>query len=271
MWSIEQSVLHFHFKVFIGNSNDMSKFKKFFGITTDSKSEAKKAMAKESVAIGKLNLSEIITVDFPDDQYKKEETQKKQIVIHHTVSGQGVDGDISWWRQTTDRVGTAIIVGWDGKIYQCFSSKYWAHHLGTHAANNTELNMASIGIEIDAWGGLVRTNRLWYPAKWDETLKQNVANTAVRPITNVQVYEQPFKGFYGFEKYTDAQIEAVRKLLVFWSEKYSIPLGYNQDMWALSTKALSGQAGVWTHVSFREDKSDCHPQPELIQMLKSLA
>jgi hypothetical protein len=23
-------------------------------------------------------------------------------------------------------------------------------------------------------------------------------------------------------------------------------------------------------VSFREDKSDCHPQPELVQMLKSL-
>jgi hypothetical protein len=63
----------------------------------------------------------------------------------------------------------------------------------------------------------------------------------------------------------------VRKLLIFWNERYGIPLDYNQDMWALSSKALSGQDGVWTHVSFREDKSDCHPQPELIEMLKSLA
>jgi len=248
----------------------MSKIKKFFGISTDSKSEADKQKMKEGVAISKLDLNEIISVTLPDDQYMKEETEKKQIVLHHTVSGQGVDGDITWWRETTDRIGTAIIVGWDGKIYQCFASKYWAHHLGTHAANNKALNMASIGIEIDAWGGLMRTNRLWYPAKWDATLKQNVPNTNVRPIQNVQVYEQGFKGFYGFEKYTDAQIEAVRKLLNFWNEKYGIPLDYNEDMWAISTKALSGQAGVWTHVSFREDKSDCHPQPELIQMLKSL-
>jgi hypothetical protein len=130
--------------------------------------------------------------------------------------------------------------------------------------------MASIGIEIDAWGGLMRSNRQWYPAKWDATLKQNVPNTAVRPIQNVQVYEQGFKGFFGFEKYTAAQIEAVRQLLVFWNERYGIPLDYNEDMWALSNKALSGTPGIWTHVSFREDKSDCHPQPELIQMLKSL-
>jgi N-acetyl-anhydromuramyl-L-alanine amidase AmpD len=249
----------------------MSKLRKFFGISTDTKSQADKEKAKESVAISKLDLNTIISVDFPEDQYFKEQTDKKQIVLHHTVSGQGVDGDISWWRQTADRVGTAIIVGWDGKIYQCFSTKYWAHHLGTHAANNKALNMASIGIEIDAWGGLIRTNRLWYPAKWDDVLKQNVANTAVRPIQNVQTYEHPFKGFYGFEKYTDAQIEAVRKLLIFWNEKYGIPLDYNEDMWALSSVALGGKAGVWTHVSFREDKSDCHPQPELIQMLKSLA
>jgi len=248
----------------------MSKFKKFFGINTDSTSEADKQKKKEGIAISKLDLNEIISVTLPDNQYMKEETEKKQIVLHHTVSGQGVDGDITWWRETADRIGTELIVGWDGKIYQCFASKYWAHHIGSKAANNKALNMASIGIEIDAWGGLMRTNRLWYPAKWDATLKQNVPNTNVRPIQNVQVYPDGFKGFYGFEKYTAAQIEAVRKLLIFWNEKYGIPLDYNEDMWKISNKALAGEAGVWTHVSFREDKSDCHPQPELIQMLKSL-
>ena len=130
--------------------------------------------------------------------------------------------------------------------------------------------MASIGIEIDAWGGLMRYNRQWYPAKWDEKLKQNVPNLGVRPIQNVQVYEQGYKGFFGFEKYTAEQIEAVRQLLVFWNEKFGIPLDYNDDMWAVSSKAMSGTPGIWTHVSFRDDKSDCHPQPELIQMLKSL-
>ena len=248
----------------------MKKVKKMFFGTMDSDKQAEKEKVVESKILAKLNLSEIISVDFPDNQYIKEQTDKKQIVIHHTVSGQGVNGDIAWWRQTADRVGTAIIIGWDGKIYQCFSSKYWAYHLGLKTANNKKLNQETIGIEIDAWGGLIRTNRKWYPAKWDENLEQFVADTRVAPIQNVQVYEQGFKGFYGFEKYTDAQIEAVRQLLVFWSEKYGIPLDYNEDMWNISTKALSGQTGVWTHVSFRKDKSDCHPQPELIEMLKSL-
>jgi len=239
-------------------------------IFTTSVSSATKEMVKEQKVLKKLNLQEIITVDFPEDQYIREATDKKQIVIHHTVSGQGVNGDIAWWRSTADRVGTAIIVGWDGKIYQCFGSKYWAYHLGLKTANNKALNMGSIGIEIDAWGGLVRTNRQWYPAKWDKDLKKFVADTRVAPIQNVQVYEQGFRGFYSFEKYTDAQIEAVRQLLVFWSERYKIPLEYKEDMWNISNKALAGESGVWTHVSFRTDKSDCHPQPELIKMLKSL-
>lgn len=231
---------------------------------------ALKEMVKEQKVLKKLNLNEIITVDFPTDQYIRENQDKNQIVLHHTVSGQGVDGDIAWWRKTVDRVGTAIIVGWDGKIYQCFSSKYWAYHLGLKTKNNKSLNQESIGIEIDAWGGLIRTNRQWFPAKWDKELKKYVANTRVAPIKNVQVYEEGFRGFNGFEKYTDAQIEAVRELLVFWNGKYKIPLEYNEDMWGVSKKALAGKSGVWTHASYRKDKSDCHPQPELIEMLKSL-
>ena len=240
------------------------------GLIDDSASFVQAEKDKENQKLAKLNLSDIIQVDFPDDQYYKKQTAKKQIVLHHTVSGQGVNGDIAWWRSTADHIGTAILVDYKGGIYQCFSSKYWGHHLGIKASNNVALNKASIGIEIDAWGGLVRSNRLWYPAKWDKSLKRHVANTNVTPIKNVQVYPNAFRGFYGFEKYTDEQIEAVRQLLVFWGENYKIPLDYNEDMWDLSSKALAGDDGVWTHVSFRADKSDCHPQPELIEMLKSL-
>lgn len=245
----------------------MINFRKMLFGAIDSPKRVINEKIKERESLKKLNLNEIILVDFPDNQFIKEQTNKKQIVIHHTVSGQGVEGDIAWWRQTSQRIATAIIIGWDGKIYQCFSSKYWAYHLG---AGNKNLDMSSIGVEIDAWGGLVRHNRLWYPAKWDAKLKRNVANTAVKPITNVQTYEQGYRGFYGFEKYTDAQIEAVRQLLVFWNERYKIPLDYNEDMFEVSQEALSGKSGIWSHTSFRNDKSDIHPQPELIEMLKSL-
>ena len=76
--------------------------------------------------------------------------------------------------------------------------------------------------------------------------------------------------FYGFEKYTKSQIKTLAQLLIFWSKRYNIPLDYNEDMWGISNKALGGEPGVWAHVSYRKDKSDCHPQPELVEMLKSL-
>jgi N-acetylmuramoyl-L-alanine amidase len=218
-----------------------------------------------------LNLNELIQVDFPEDQYFKEETNKNQIVLHHTVSGGDALGDINYWKSNPDKVATAIVADRSGKIYQCYSTKYWAYHLGLKTSSNVPLNKGSIGIEIDSWGGLVKhTDGNWYPAVWDTTLKKYTPNLKVKAIENVVEFTQGFRGFYGFEKYTDAQIESVRKLLVFWNEKYKIPLKYNSDMWDISQKALNGESGVWTHVSYRSDKSDCYPDERLIAMLKSL-
>ena len=218
----------------------------------------------------KLRYEEIIQVDFPENRYFKEQTDKRQIVLHHTVSGRGVAGDINWWKQNPQRIATAVIIEWNGDIYQLFSSRYWAHHLGVRAANNRALNEASIGIEIDAWGGLIKYNRKWYPARWDENKRKHVADTRIAPIKDVVTYPDGYRGFYGYEKYTDEQIESVRKLLVYWGKHYNIPLKYNDDMWEISQKALRGDAGVWSHTSFRQDKSDVHPQKELVDMLKSL-
>ena len=245
-----------------------TKPKKRSGI--DTKTVAKKIFNEEKRDLRKLNLKEIIQVDFPNDQYIRTQTEKKQIVLHHTVSGQGVKGDLAWWRMTADRVATAIIVGWDGKLYQCFSSKYWGYHLGLKTANNKKLNQETIGIEIDSWGGLVFHKGHWYPAKWDKVLKKHTPNTKILPIKSVVTYPEKFRGFAAFERYTDAQIEAVRQLLVFWGERFDISLDYKEDMWDISDNALKGDNGIWAHVSYRSDKSDVHPDPKLINMLKSL-
>jgi len=47
---------------------------------------------------------------------------------------------------------------------------------------------------------------------------------------------------------------------------------YNKTtkQWSPVTQAYALKPGVWTHVSYRSDKSDCHPDPNLIQMLKTL-
>ena len=50
----------------------------------------------------------------------------------------------------------------------------------------------------------------------------------------------------------------------------NIPLKYNPDIWDVTTRALKGESGVYTHNSVRYDKVDVSPQPKLIEMLQSL-
>lgn len=217
-------------------------------------------------------------------QYYQTETKKEQLVLHHTVSGNGVTGDINWWITDPSKVGTTFIVDNMGVVYQMFSSKFWIHHLGIKdevfkkynitSSNNTMLNAASIGIEIDSWGGLCKneSTKTYHPAKWDDGSKKYIPNLSIKPIApeNVVHYENGYRGFKYFEKYTDKQIEKVGGLLKLMCDKYNIPTTYNSDMFDVSVNALSGKPGIWGHSSYRADKSDVHPQPELIEMLKSL-
>ncbi|MCC6683662.1 MAG: N-acetylmuramoyl-L-alanine amidase [Bacteroidia bacterium] len=207
-----------------------------------------------------LNLKNIIQFPFSESEYYKEEAGKKQIVIHHTVSGPKAENIFIGWQQTPERVATALVIGGDGKIVQGYSSKYWAHHLGLKTAINTALNKNSVGIELCNWGGLT----------FDGTKYRNAYGNVVSANSIVQ-YKKAFRGFKYFQQYTPLQIESLRQLLVFLCDKYAIPKTYNADMWDISANALAGKSGIYTHVSYRADKSDCHPQPELIAMLKTLA
>jgi len=226
-------------------------------------------------------LDKIISVDFPSTQYYRVAHPKKQIVLHHTVSGGSTRGDIDWWLQTASRIATCIIIDRNGIPFQCFSSKYWAHHLGvkvrvfndkgipSSVSNNLLLNQQSIAIEIDSWGGLVSKNNKWYNAVWNRTFKRFDPGTS--EVKNVQYYPNRFRGFKAFEKYTDEQIKTVEELLKFWKNRYTtINYQYKDDIWDVNLDALKGVPGIYTHVSYRSDKSDCHPQTELIEMLKAL-
>lgn len=214
-----------------------------------------------------LDFSKIDKVDFPRTQYYEKEHEKKQIYLHHTVSGKGVKNDFKYWANSKARVATCVIISHDGVIHQAFPSKCWAHHLGIKSKVfadlklpniNTTLNQSSIGIEIDSYGGLKKDGDVW-------------KNEYGGVVDNIVEYPEGFRGYYAYEKYTDEQIESVRELLVYWGNFYNIDISYKGDiMWDLSLDALQGEPGVWGHISVRPDKSDVHPQKELIDMLKNL-
>lgn len=227
----------------------------------------------------------VIHHDFPIDQYYKEETQNKQICLHHLASGgdiNTVQSDIDWWKSNKERVATCILISRDGTINTLFDSKYWAHHLGIkieafdkegikrvykkrsngkkYVANNEILNQGTIGLEIDSWGGLTERNGRYFSWANKEVKKENVV-----------FYPNKYRGYNYFEKYTSEQIESIRLLLIHWKEEYGIDISYKGDkMFEVCKEALSGEEGVWSHTSYRSDKSDIHPQKELIKMLKEL-
>jgi len=195
----------------------------------------------------------------PDSQYFKQVTKKTMIVIHHTVSpGHDSNGDRNWWLSDPGRIATHCIITQDGTIHKTIDSAYWGHHIGLKSGNNVALNKASYSIELDSLGPV------------DEH-GYSLAYKGMRCTAGIQEYSKPFRGFRFFEKYTSLQIEALRELMLAMSEKFQIDLTYRPAMWDVCADALNGENGFWTHVSFRSDKSDCHPQPDLIEMLKRLS
>jgi len=224
----------------------------------------------------KLDTSKIKQVPLRESQYIKEATEKKQIVLHHTAGNSSGVGTIRMW-DTDDRgrIATCVTISgkgqskdtYDGEICQAFSSKYWGYHLGikpdvfkSKGLPRRALDKHAIGIEICNWGPLDRVNGKFY----------NYVDREI-PADQVTELETPYKGHKFYHRYTDAQIESTRQLLVYWNETYGIDLTYrHDDLWTVSTRALQGEQGVYTHNSYRKDKSDIYPCPRMIAMLKSL-
>ena len=230
-------------------------------------------------------LDHITLVNLPPDQFEQTETPKCQLYIHHTASNPSPYDAITWWNTTPEKVGTAFIIGrgngtttyqgkpvsWvDGAIIQTFPSKNWAWHLGlklehlrvagSKAKSNAWLNQNSIGIEINNWGPLTKTAKGY----------TNYLNTVV-PDKDVIELTTPWRGFKYFERYTEAQMDFLGELLVFLGQKWNIPTKYQGDrIFDICIDALQGNSGVFTHASVRPDKTDCSPQPILINLLKSI-
>ena len=209
-------------------------------------------------------------IPFGAAHYFNEEIPKRQIYLHHTAGNDNAAGVFKYWEQTTERVATCVVIDSQGLIAQGFSSAKWAYHLGveTKVFNSQglryePLDKLSIGIELCNWGALTKVGE-GEDAKYLNYIGREV------PADQVTELEEPYKGFKYWHSYTDAQIESVKELLLLWSDKYKIPLDYNEDIWGLTARALSAQPGVYTHNSVRKDKTDVYPHPKLIEMLKSL-
>ena len=227
-----------------------------------------------------LDIKQINQNELTPDQYFRDDCSslKKIIVLHHTAGGASSVNTIHGWQYNKERVGTAFVISGkaknekDGQIYQAFGSKYWAYHIAFSSKSNKvpdkyhnftleqQIAKSSIGIEICNFGGLLLDKDGNY---------RTYVNSIIPPEEVIEL-DKPFRGFKYYHAYTDAQIESLKNLLIYLCDKYNIPKTFNSDMFDININALDGKSGIWTHVSYRSDKSDCSPQPKLINMLKNL-
>jgi len=214
----------------------------------------------------KLDISKIVQHRLKPGQFMDAKHEKKQIYLHHTAGGPDAVSVAKYFDTKPERVATAFIIGANGTIVQCFSSKDWAYHLGLKESifkaskvPYLSLDPISIGIEVCNWGPLTFKNNKYY----------NYVGGEVN-ASHVTTLEKPYKGYKHWFTYTDAQIESLRQLVVYLCETYDIPKDYNESIWDIDIDALKGNKGIFTHNSVRKDKSDMYPCPRVIQMLKNL-
>lgn len=179
--------------------------------------------------------------ELKNKEVKQEVTKKELIVLHHTVSNGTADSVINWWNSTPEAVAVSYIIDKAGKIYETFDDKYWSWHIGMGATR--EHNKRSIGIELINVGILEKHGP-----------KICWANTNVEYLDPYEYYEEAWRGYHYFAKYTDAQYATLKSLLKVLCDKHNIPYevitSYQYD------KSLLNFKGIISHHNVRSDKTD---------------
>jgi hypothetical protein len=210
----------------------------------------------------------------PKGEYITGPTKKEYLFLHHTAGWHNpykcVD---SWGRDSRGRIATEFVLGgqsvkgnddtYDGKMIQCFPEGGYGWHLGKNGSQH--MHTHSVGIEICNFGYI----------KDGKTYAGTTAHES-----QIVTLNEAFRGHKTWHKYSDAQIEATRKWILYIAERDGIDVrdGLVSELKKNGVKAFDfnenayyGKVkGMWTHTNTRKDKTDLFPQQELIDMLLSL-
>ncbi|HCY42100.1 MAG TPA: hypothetical protein DHV48_12215 [Prolixibacteraceae bacterium] len=197
-----------------------------------------------------------------------EETFKKKIALHFTMGY--LKGDIA--TLTKQYVSVPFVIGRNGLIYNLFASKYWSYHLGkTAVGGNTPMSKECVGIEISNIGPLKLIGNNLVTTYSDTDVYCTTAETEFYTRLNSK-----YRGYDYYATYTNAQYEAIGKLIKFLCAKYNIPKNFlfEPDRYEIMTEpGFKNFSGIVTHVNCRTDKTDIGPAFEwekVINMVNSL-
>jgi len=210
----------------------------------------------------------------PLGEYKSGPTNKEYVFLHHTAGWHNPFNCVDQWgRDSRGAVATEFVLGgpsvkgnntkFDGVMVQAFPEGGYGWHLGKNGSQH--MHTHSVGIEVCNFGW-IKDGKTYAGTRVDES----------------QLIElnKPFRGFKTWHKYSDTQIEALRKWILWIGERDGIDVRKGlpslikekgADAFEFNADAYYGKVkGVWTHTNTRKDKFDMFPQPELLDMLTSL-
>jgi len=234
-----------------------------FGLTTD---------VQES--LGVTHGIDINNHMLPRGEYLPGPTQKEWLFIHHTAGWHNPYRTVDHWSgDNRGRIATEFVIGgpsiynddfqYDGTIVRCLPDGAYAWHLGRNGSHEMHLN--SIGIEVCNFGYL-KDGRTY-------------AGSTVHEDQIVEL-DKAFKGYKTWHKYSDAQIESLRKLILFIADRDNLDVRkglpelikqYGARAFEWNEDAYYGRIkGLWSHSNTNKGKSDMFPQENLMTMLTEL-
>jgi hypothetical protein len=227
----------------------------------------------ESIYVTSNDLS-IERYYLPKGEYNNGPTKKEYLFLHHTSGWHNPYKCIDQWgRDDRGKIATEFVLGGpsvkgnddscEGKLLQSFPEGGYGWHLGKNGSQSMHTN--SVGIEVCNFGDVVNG--------------KTYAGTRVDESQIVKL-DKPFRGYQEWHKYSNEQIETLRKFIIHIAERDNIDVRdglisniklkgvdgfeFNEDAYYGNVK------GMWTHTNVRKDKTDLFPQQELIDMLLSI-
>jgi len=226
----------------------------------------------------------------PAGEYLVGPTKKEWLFLHHTAGWHDPFNTIvQWGKDTRGPVATEFVIGGqsikgeefkaDGVIVQAFPRSGYAWHLGT---GNNIMHRNSIGIEVCNFGQLTKGGYT-KDGKWI-ALKSNSFYTYVgveAASEQVVKLSKAFRGYEFWHKYSDKQIESLKKNILFIGERDGIDIrkglpeliklaGAQKAFDTCNEDMCKTTKGLWNHTNVQKGKVDMFPQTELVDMLVSL-
>jgi hypothetical protein len=210
----------------------------------------------------------------PDGEYKEGPITSEYIFLHHTAGWHNPYKTVDHWgRDSRGAIATEFVLGgpsvkgddgkYDGVMVQTFPKGNYGWHLGRNGSQKMHIN--STAIEVCNFG-YIKDGKTYAGTRAAES--------------QIVTLAKPFKGYSHWHKYSDTQIESLKKWIQYIGERDNIDIRaglpslikdkgaaafeWNEDAYYGKIK------GVWTHTNTRTDKFDMFPQQELLDMLVSL-